>query len=70
MYLSLTTYISICGNVANRLIIFVSCLEEALYFFTGLLPTSYFWKSLAANMKKMRVIFIFFTHECLINVKQ
>jgi len=52
MYLSLTTYISICGNVAKRLIIFVSCLEETLAFFMGLMPTSYFWKSLAADMKK------------------
>lgn len=52
MYLCLTTYVSICENMANRLITFVSWLEEALGFFKGLMPTSYFWKLLAANMKK------------------
>lgn len=51
-YLSLTAYISICENIANRLITFVSFLEEALGSFKGLMPSSYFWKLLAANMKK------------------
>lgn len=55
MYLRLTTYISICENMANRLITFVSWLEEALGFFKGLMPTSYIWKLLAANMKKWEV---------------
>lgn len=52
MYLSLTAYISICENMANRLITFVIFLEEALGSFKGLMPSSYFWKLLAANMKK------------------
>lgn len=60
IYLSLTTYMSICENMATRLITFVTFLEEACGSFKGLMSTGYFWKLLAANMKKMRVILIFF----------
>lgn len=38
--------------MANRLITFVSFLEDTLASFKGLMPSSYFWKLLAANMKK------------------